>query len=425
MPTASVEDVLKKGLALAKASPVQLAFRGTAAAGSVRCEWRGVARTPEQREAAIRFWLDLDNDDPLPSPAEAKRSLIAALDRINAVYPTTLISNFSAIARGGLSTGYTFLTCYADYTPEEYLLGSGPTGASNKLSVAYDRMGESHSYELYKLANAAGEFGSEALMTEGEYADWRRGLASGIELVLSLLLEGRESAVFVAPMGAHNAIAIEAWQVVAQWDLQTDEDDVVNAVRYGTSEGDPEHTQTLANLKSRVTTAAADDEFADDRIANVSGLTQYYRDIGAYGDITPDDGETTTFTPSQPPAVYAPAPASLTATASAEEGADLSWAAVSGATGYHFQRRISGAGERWSTVDESVTGTTYAVTGLWCGRTHEFRVGAYGDGATYNSRAGFWSATADATTDTCSPQPPRFDADSYTFEVSVAASAGD
>ena len=37
------------------------------------------------------------------------------------------------------------------------------------------------------------------------------------------------------------------------------------------------------------------------RIANVSGLGQYYREIGAYGDITPDDGSTETFTPSQPP----------------------------------------------------------------------------------------------------------------------------
>ena len=46
-----------------------------------------------------------------------------------------------------------------------------------------------------------------------------------------------------------------------------------------------------------MTTAAAGDEFADDRIANVSGLTQYYRTIGAYWDITPDDGETTIFTP--------------------------------------------------------------------------------------------------------------------------------
>ena len=113
-------------------------------------------------------------------------------------------------------------------------------------------------------------------------------------------MEGQESVVFLAPMGAHNAIAIEAWQVVAQWDVQTVEG-VVNAVRYGTYPGDPEHTQTLANLKTRVTTAAGSDAFANKRIANASGLQQYYREIGAYGDITPDDGETTTFTPAQPP----------------------------------------------------------------------------------------------------------------------------
>ena len=36
----------------------------------------------------------------------------------------------------------------------------------------------------------------------------------------------------------------------------------------------------------------------------MSGLTQYYRDIGAYGDITPGDGSTATFTPAQPPPAY-------------------------------------------------------------------------------------------------------------------------
>ena len=41
---------------------------------------------------------------------------------------------------------------------------------------------------------------------------------------------GRESVAFLAPMGAHNAIAVEAWQVVAQWDLQTDDDDVVHEI---------------------------------------------------------------------------------------------------------------------------------------------------------------------------------------------------
>ncbi len=302
---ASVEDVLEKGLRLAEVSPVHIAFRGTADTSSVRCAWRGVARTPEQREAAIRFWLDLDDDHPLPSPADAERRFIAELDRINAVYPATLVSNFRAIARGGLSTDYVFLTCYADYTVREYLLGSGPTGTT-KLSVTYDRMGEARSYDLYRLAHEAGEFGSEALMTEAEYADWRSQVVFDVELALSIILEGRESVVFLAPMGAHNAIAIEAWQVVAQWDLQTDEDDTVNAVRFGAPQGDSEHTQTLANLKSRITTATTATSTSatmPTRITNASGLTQYYRDIGASGDITRDDGDPATFTPAQPPPI--------------------------------------------------------------------------------------------------------------------------
>ena len=108
-----------------------------------------------------------------------------------------------------------------------------------------------------------------------------------LESVLIHIVGGRESVVFLAPMGAYHAIAFEAWQVLEQWDLQTDENDMVHAVRYGVPEGDPEQTQTLASLKSRITTAAAADAHADTRISNASGLTQYYRDIGAYGDITP------------------------------------------------------------------------------------------------------------------------------------------
>ena len=177
-------------------------------------------------------------------------------------------------------------------------------------------MGEARSFELYTVAHGAGEFGAEALMTEGEYEDYLSQLAFDLEILLGLLMEGRESVVFLAPMGAHNAIAVEAWQAVAQWDLQTAGDSTVNAVRYGASEGDPAHTQTLTNLKTRITTAAASDDFADDRIANINGLTQEYRDMGAYGDITPDDSETTTFTPAQPP----PVPTCVTGTAITNPG---------------------------------------------------------------------------------------------------------
>ena len=57
-------------------------------------------------------------------------------------------------------------------------------------------------------------------------------------------------------------------------------------------------------------------------------------------------------------------------------------------------------------------------------QTHEFRVGAHGAGTTYNARAGLWSPTATATTAACSILPPRFRADSYSLDVSAAASAG-
>ena len=131
------------------------------------------------------------------------------------------------------------------------------------------------------------------------------------------------------------------------------------------------------------------------------GLRQYYVDIGAYVDITPGDNATTTFTPAQPPAVYAPAVTSLTATAMGEDTANLSWTSVSGTSGYHVQHRLSEAEERWTTATSTVTGTSYMVSGLGCGKTHDFRVGAYGGGTSYNARAGLWSPTATATADTC------------------------
>ena len=243
--------------------------------------------------------MGLGAEEAIPSDTLVGALFSITLDTIVPRFHETVRSNFLSIVRGGLSTEYLFLSCYADYTASEYLLGAGPTS----LTVAYDRLGEAHNYYLYRLEHDAGQFGDKALMSKGEYEDYLDDMVTQVETSLSEIIGGRESVVFLAPMGAHNAIAIEVWQAVEQWDLQTDDSDVVHAVRYGVPEGDPEQTQTLANLKSRITTAVASDDFADDRIANASGLTQYYRDIGAYGDITPDDGSTATFTPAQPPPI--------------------------------------------------------------------------------------------------------------------------
>ena len=162
---ATVEELLEEGLRLAGVSPVHLAIRGTAGAATVRCAWRGIARTASQREGAIRYWLRLDADDTIPSMAYVEALFAVTLDTLNPEYRETAKSNFLAIAQGGLSEEYLFLTCFADYTVSHYLLGTGPT----TVTVAYDKRGEAWSYDLYRREHEAGTFGADALQTRGDY----------------------------------------------------------------------------------------------------------------------------------------------------------------------------------------------------------------------------------------------------------------
>ncbi len=427
---ATVEEVLELGLRLAGASPTHIAFRGTADADSIRCDWRGIARTMAQREDAIRFWLDLDEDDPLLPPGEVARRFTDELERINAVYPATVKSNFHAIAMGGLSEEYLFLTCYIDYTVAEYLLGSGST--TSKQTVAYDRMGEARSYDLYVGSHEEGEFSEDRFMSEAEYEEYLDFLVSDMELVFATIMENSEAIVFLAPMGAHNAIAVEAWQAVAQWDVQRADDGTINAVRYGASQGDPDRTQTLANLKTRVTNATAppDDDDASatstpSRIPSLGGLTAYYRSIGAYGDITPNATSTDTFTPAQPPSKHVPPPSTVSVSKSGDNGASLTWSVAAGASGYQVQRRIEDEQTVWTLEGSAQSSTSHTVSDLLCSKAHEFRVGAYGNGTSHSDRVGLWSDAVTLTIGTCAALPPKFEADSYSFEIDSLASSGD
>ncbi len=297
--TSTVEELLEDGLYGASASPVHLAIRGTPAASSVRCGWRGIVRTASQREDAVRFWLRLDTSEAIPSVAALEILFAVVVDALDPPRPETAKANFRAIARGGESREYLFLTCFADYAATGFLLGSGTTPTT--VTVAYDRMGEAASYELYVREHESGTYGSDPLQTRGAYEAGLQAQVVAAEKALSAEIGGREAVVFLAPMGAHNAIGFEAWQAVASWAVVTDAQNVVQAVRDDTPAGDPEHTQTLANLTSRIITAAAADGQAANRATTVGGLQQEYRDLGAYGDITPGDGQTTTFTPAQPP----------------------------------------------------------------------------------------------------------------------------
>ena len=109
--TATVEELLEDGLYGASASPVHLAIRGTPAADSVRCAWRGIARTAEQRAYAIRFWLRLDSTAATPSAAALALLFSVVLDALDPPHRETAKAHFLAIARGGESMDYFFLTC--------------------------------------------------------------------------------------------------------------------------------------------------------------------------------------------------------------------------------------------------------------------------------------------------------------------------
>ena len=157
----TVEELLEDGLHLAGASPVHLAIRGTAAADSVRCAWRGVARTAQQREDAIRFWLQLGPTDAIPAPAYLEVLFATVLDTLASDFRETAKANFLAIARGGESMDYSFLTCFTDYAVTNFLLGTGTTPTT--VTVAYDRMDEAAAYDLYVREHDTGTYGPDPL----------------------------------------------------------------------------------------------------------------------------------------------------------------------------------------------------------------------------------------------------------------------
>jgi hypothetical protein len=134
-----------------------------------------------------------------------------------------------------------------------FLLGTGltPTTVMVTSTLGVRR----RPIDLYVREHDSGTYGTDPLQTRGEYEAVRQAQVIVAEDALRAEIGGCEAVVFLAPMGAHNAIGFEAWQAVASWAVVTD-DDVVQVIRDDTPAGDPEHTQTLANLTTRITTAA-------------------------------------------------------------------------------------------------------------------------------------------------------------------------
>ena len=308
----TVEELMEKGLFLLEDSPSHLAIRGSVPDNSIRCGWYGLTRSASQREKALRFWLSLEEGDPIPSGERLKDSLYELMEDSLPQYRNEQIAFFDIMISGDESTDQLDLGCYATVAVDEYILGSGPT----TLEVAYFTAVRLYSYDLYRRSHESGMYGAPQetlLMSPGEYGEYLESVVTGWEENMTAMLGGRETVLLLTTFTGLPGVAVEAWQAVEQWDLQSSETTndqgetvtQVTAVRYGVPTDHEEHSQPLAELKQQITTAAAGDAFAGNRIASATGIMEHYRQLGAYGDITPNDGSTETFTPAQPPPAYA------------------------------------------------------------------------------------------------------------------------
>ena len=92
----------------------------------------------------------------------------------------------------------------------------------------------------------------------------------------------------------------------------------------------------------------------------------------------------------------------------------MSWTAVTNTSKYRVEYREALILD-WTVDDDTLTGTTHTVDGLYCETNYRFRVSAYGNGTTH---AAAWSDPSDVTSATTGECVyPDFSESSYAFQV--------
>ena len=109
-----------------------------------------------------------------------------------------------------------------------------------------------------------------------------------------------------------------------------------------------------------------------------------------------------------------PAPDAPTLGTHTKTSVPLSWTAVANTSKYRVEYRTKRASD-WTVDDDTLTGTTHTVDGLYCEGEYRFRVRAYGNGTTYAAAWSDPSEIAFATTGEC--VHPEYGVTSYTFRV--------
>ena len=302
--TRTVEELLEEGDHWTGLHSTHIVLRGVVTAESIRCHWTGMAILSLETSKLWTFVTGTEAAEETPAREEIEKLLQPLINPTGEGPITREGAVINHLLKGGYSEDLIQLLCYADYHVSEYLLGTGP----EKVTVAYGSIFFTETgWDVIKKPTAVAMYTDEKPIDKERYEQERlRPLEEVLRTHLTHALSNRETIVFLHPASALGDLAIETWSGLAHWDVQKDHTGQLLAVRYGTNQWDPEHAQTVDELKKRVTSAAATDALAGKRLASIDDITQHYREMGAYGDITPHDDSDETFTPAKPRPSYAP-----------------------------------------------------------------------------------------------------------------------
>lgn len=95
----------------------------------------------------------------------------------------------------------------------------------------------------------------------------------------------------------------------------------------------------------------------------------------------------------------APAPTGVSATGASRSSIRVSWNRDSLVDAYRLEQYDTSIPfvHYWFTVASGITGTSYTVSGLYCGTTYKFRVSGRGDGVLYSTSYGSTTSTSGST----------------------------
>ena len=292
-----VETMVERGFFGGSEAGADIGLRGKAVPDTVRCGLYGSVYGLEHRGVLLRSLLNLAEEEPLPGRDGILEDIENSLGGLAKAYRPKFRAKYTALLDGLPFEGERNVVCFMDLLVDEYLVGDGP----DRVTLSYDYLSRFLTYEL-----AVTEFGYGGAdgPSEEEYSSLiEEALTSHMD-GLEDFVAGRETVALLSPLAVTGNVKVEGWMVVAQWDLQLDPEGTIEAVRYGSYPyQESVHSQPLEELAQRVIESGASDAYAEHRIPSIQHITSHYRDIGAYGDISPYDDRNDNFEPEQPPPV--------------------------------------------------------------------------------------------------------------------------